>query len=61
MTVRLVLIALRQVLRLLLAIANRGIEITDQGALDDFVDEVNRNGGIDVLADSLASSQRLRR
>ena len=44
-----------------LAIANRGIEITDQAALDDFMDEVNRNGGIDVLADSLASSQRLRR
>lgn len=44
-----------------LAIANRGIEITDQCALDDFVDEVNRNGGIDVLAESLASSQRLRR
>jgi hypothetical protein len=44
-----------------LAIDERGIDVTDQAALDEFVDEVNRNGGIDLLADSLASSQRLRR
>jgi hypothetical protein len=36
-----------------LAIQQRGIDLADQGALDDFVDEVNCNGGIDVLADSL--------
>ena len=29
--------------------------------LDEFVDEVNRNGGIDVLADSLAESVGPRR
>jgi hypothetical protein len=39
-----------------LAIQRRGIDLTDQVALDDFVDEVNRNGGIDVLADSLVES-----
>jgi hypothetical protein len=39
-----------------LAIQQRGIDLTDQAALDDFVDEVNRNGGIDVLADSLVES-----
>jgi hypothetical protein len=44
-----------------LAIDERGIDVTDQAALDEFVDEVNRNGGIALLADSLASSQRLRR
>ena len=39
-----------------LAIQQRGIDLTDQGALDDFIAEVNRRGGIDVLADSLAGS-----
>ena len=33
-----------------LAVQERGIDITDQEALDDFVAEVNLNGGIDVLA-----------
>jgi hypothetical protein len=37
-----------------LAIEQRGIDITDQAALDEFVAEVNRKGGIDVLAHSLA-------
>jgi hypothetical protein len=36
-----------------LAIQRRGIDITDQAALDDFVAEVNSQGGIDVLAGSL--------
>ena len=36
-----------------LAIQQRGIDITDQTTLDDFVAQVNRNGGIDVLAESL--------
>jgi hypothetical protein len=44
-----------------LAIQQRGIDPTDQAALDDFVDEVNRNGGIDVLADSLVESLAPRR
>jgi hypothetical protein len=44
-----------------LGIQQRGIDPTDQAALDDFVDEVNRNGGIDVLADSLAESLAPRR
>jgi hypothetical protein len=44
-----------------LAIQQRGIDLTDQAALDDFVDEVNRNGGIDVLADSLVESIAPRR
>lgn len=39
-----------------LAIEQRSIDISDQAALDDFVDEVNRKGGIDALAESLASS-----
>jgi hypothetical protein len=39
-----------------LAIQQRGVDLTDQKALDDFVAEVNRQGGIDVLADSLAGS-----
>ncbi len=39
-----------------LALQQRGIDLTDQAALDDFVEEVNRNGGIDVLADSLVES-----
>lgn len=39
-----------------LAIEQRGLDLTDQKALDDFVDEVNRQGGIDVLASSLARS-----
>jgi hypothetical protein len=37
-----------------LAIKQRGIDITDQAALDEFVAEVNRKGGIDFLAHSLA-------
>ena len=41
---------------MVLAIEQRGIDLTDQGALDDFIDEVNRDGGIDVLAESLAGS-----
>jgi hypothetical protein len=44
-----------------LAIQQRGIDITDQAALDEFTAEVNRNGGIDVLAQSLADSAGLRR
>ncbi|MDP9075220.1 MAG: hypothetical protein M3N98_13870 [Actinomycetota bacterium] len=36
-----------------LAVRERGIDITNQGALEDLVAEINRNGGIDVLADSL--------
>jgi hypothetical protein len=40
-----------------LGIQARGIDITDRGSLDDFVAEVNRRGGIDVLAESLASAQ----
>ena len=36
-----------------LAIQRRGIDITDQAALDEFVSEVNSQGGVDVLADSL--------
>ena len=39
-----------------LAIEQQGVDLTDQGALDDFVAEVNRQGGIDVLARSLARS-----
>ncbi|MHB8681439.1 MAG: hypothetical protein ACYDA2_05010 [Acidimicrobiales bacterium] len=39
-----------------LAIEQRGLDLTDQQALDDFVDEVNHQGGIDVLAASLARS-----
>ena len=46
---------------LALGIQQRGIDPTDQAALDDFVDEVNNNGGIDVLADSLVEFQPLRR
>jgi len=38
-----------------LAVQRRGIDITDQAALDDFIAEVNRSGGIDVLADSLVA------
>ena len=45
---------------LALGIQQRGIDPTDQAALDEFVDEVNNNGGIDVLADSLAESLALR-
>jgi len=44
-----------------LALQERGIDVTDQAALDDFVDEVNRNGGMDVLANSLAGSVAPRR
>jgi len=32
-----------------------GIDITDQAALGDFVAQVNRGGGIDVLAESLVT------
>jgi hypothetical protein len=41
-----------------LAIQKHGIDLDDPCALDDFVAEVNRNGGIDVLADSMAGSMR---
>jgi hypothetical protein len=44
-----------------LALQQRGIDMSDQAALDDFVDEVNRSGGIDVLADSLVESIATRR
>jgi hypothetical protein len=44
-----------------LGIQQRGIDPTDQAALYDFVSEVNNNGGIDVLADSLAESIAPRR
>jgi hypothetical protein len=46
---------------LALGIQQRGIDPTDQAALDDFIDEVNRNGGVDVLADSLVESLAPRR
>jgi hypothetical protein len=46
---------------LVLGIQQRGIDPTDRAALNAFVDEVNENGGIDVLADSLAECQPLRR
>ena len=46
---------------LALGIQQRGIDPTDQIALYDFVSEVNNNGGIDVLADSLAESLAPRR
>jgi hypothetical protein len=39
-----------------LAIQQRGIDFADQAALDSFIDEVNRNGGIDVLAESLTDT-----
>lgn len=38
-----------------LAVAQRGIDITDRVALGEFMAEVNRRGGIDVLADSLVA------
>lgn len=41
-----------------LAISDRGIDITDQAALDGFVAEVNRTGGIDLLANSLVGHRR---
>ena len=44
-----------------LAMQRGGIDITDQTALDTFVDEVNRSGGVDVLARSLAGSVAPRR
>jgi hypothetical protein len=43
-----------------LAIEKRGIDITDQDALDDFRDEIDRNGGIDWLNDSASPSLGLR-
>jgi hypothetical protein len=46
---------------LALGIQQRGIDPTDEVALYDFVSEVNNNGGIDVLADSLAESLAPRR
>ena len=39
-----------------LALQQRGIAITDQTALNNFVAQVNRSGGIDALADALAAS-----
>jgi hypothetical protein len=44
-----------------LAVHQRGIDITNQAALDDFIAEVNRNGGIDVLAESLDVARALSR
>ena len=44
-----------------LALQERGIDMTDQAAVDDFIEEVNRNGGIDVLAHSLAGALARRR
>ncbi len=41
---------------MVLAMQQRGVDLTDQKALDSFVAEINREGGIDVLADSLAGS-----
>ncbi|MDQ1378051.1 MAG: hypothetical protein QOE15_2224 [Acidimicrobiaceae bacterium] len=38
-----------------LAVQQRGIDITDRVALGEFMAEVNRRGGIDVLADSLVA------
>jgi hypothetical protein len=38
-----------------LAADQRGIDLTDEAALRDFANEVNRNGGVDVLATSLAA------
>lgn len=36
-----------------LGLRKRGIDVTDKAAVDTFLAEVNRSGGIDVLADSL--------
>ncbi len=44
-----------------LALQQRGIDPTDRAAMDEFIDEVNTNGGIDVLADSLAKSRAPKR
>ena len=44
-----------------LAIQQRGVDPTDQRALDDFVAEINRQGGIDMLANSLAGSMAPKR
>lgn len=44
-----------------LAVHQRGIDITDKAALDDFIAEVNRNGGIDVLAETLNGARALSR
>ena len=41
---------------MVLAMQQRGVDLTEQKALDSFVAEINRQGGIDVLADSLAGS-----
>ena len=40
-----------------LAIDERGIDITDEAAIADFIAEVNRNGGLDVLANSLVGTR----
>jgi hypothetical protein len=44
-----------------LAVHQRGIDITDKTALDGFIAEVNRNGGIDVLAETLNGARALSR
>ncbi len=44
-----------------LAMQQRGIEPTDRKATADFIAEVNRDGGIDVLARSLAGSVKPKR
>jgi hypothetical protein len=44
-----------------LGIQLRGIDPSDQSAVNDFVSEVNNKGGIDVLADSLVESIAPRR
>ncbi len=42
---------------MVLAMQERGIDISDPEALDSFVAEVNDAGGVDVLADSLAGAR----
>lgn len=46
---------------MVLALRQSGIDLSDQAAVNDFVNEVNRSGGIDVLADSLVGSVAPRR
>ena len=44
-----------------LGVAQRGIDPTDQAALDEFVAQVNRDGGIDAIADEVAAAGAARR
>jgi hypothetical protein len=42
-------------------LAHRPLHVGNQAALDEFIEEINRNGGIDVLANSLVDSLAPRR